>query len=134
MCMSQKKCKASLIFDGRGILNTVEHYPNITVVFTASGENADTRIKKIIDETPNKSSLCVVSSDHEIYRYAQVSRAQTVRSEDFLFDLMTGATSNSKKLTTSRSNKVTKKEAEVREHKPSEVSTSDIEIWKKLFE
>ncbi len=130
----RKKCQATIVFDGKWNLDTVEHYSNVTVVFTTSGEIADTRIKKIIDETPNKSSLCVVSSDREILRYAQVSRTQTMRSEEFLFDLKTDATSNSKKLTKSRSNKGIKKEVEVREHKPNEVSTSDIETWKKLFE
>lgn len=133
MLVSQKKCKATLVFDGRGVLGTAEQHHNVAVVFTASGETADARIKKMIDETPSKSTLCVVSSDNEILRYAQVSRAQSMRSESFLRDLKTITTSDSGKPTKPRSNASIKKERVAKEHKPSEVSASEVEEWKKIF-
>ncbi len=95
MLVSQKKCKATLVFDGRGVLGATESHHNIAVVYTASGESADARIKKMIDETPAKSTLCVVSSDNEVLRYAQVSRAQSMRSEDFLFEINSVSSSSS---------------------------------------
>ncbi|MFN3560743.1 MAG: NYN domain-containing protein [Chloroherpetonaceae bacterium] len=130
MLASQKKCKATLVFDGRGVLGATEQYHNVAVVFTASGETADAYIKKMIDETPNKSALCVVSSDNEILRYAKVSRAQSMLSENFL---KTATTSDSGKPTKSRSNASIKQETTTSEHKPSEVSASEVEEWKKLF-
>ncbi len=132
MLVSQKKCKATLVFDGRGVLGATEQYQNIAVVFTASGETADAYIKKMIDETLSKSTLCVVSSDNEILRYAKISRAQTMPSEHFLRDLKTATGSDSGKQK-SRSNASIKKEREATEHKPSEVSASQVEEWKKLF-
>ncbi len=133
MLVSQKKCKATLVFDGRGVMGATEQYHNVAVVFTASGETADAYIKKMIDEIPSKSTLCVVSSDNEILQYAKVSRAQTIRSENFLCDLQTATMSDSCKPTKPHSNAPIKKEMAAKEHKPSEVSVSEVEEWKKLF-
>jgi predicted RNA-binding protein with PIN domain len=134
MLVSQKKCKATLVFDGRGVLRDTEQYHNVAVVFTASGETADAYIKTMIDATPSKSALCVVSSDNEILQYAKVSRAQTMCSENFLCDLKTATMSDSGKPTKPRSNASIKKESVAKEYKPSEVSTSEVEEWKKLFQ
>jgi predicted RNA-binding protein with PIN domain len=117
----QKKCKATIVFDGKWNLDTVEHYSNVTVIFTASGEIADTRIKKMIDETPNKSSLCVVSSDNEILNYAKASRAKTMRSEDFITELH--AKPNHSSNPTGNN-----------DQKPETPDLEDLDIWKKLFE
>ncbi|MFQ3597419.1 MAG: NYN domain-containing protein [Chloroherpetonaceae bacterium] len=132
--MSQKRSKVTLVFDGRGVLGATEQHHALTIVYTPSGESADARIKKMIDETPAKSSLCVVSSDNEILRYAQVSRAQTMHSEAFLSDLKSISTPEFGKSTKHRSNDSIKTAPAVRENKPSEVSASDIEEWKKLFQ
>jgi len=116
----QKKCKATIVFDGKWNLDTVEHYSNVTVIFTASGEIADTRIKKMIDETPNKSSLCVVSSDGEILRYAKVSCVQSITSEEFITKL---------KPPNDPSNPT-----DDDDQKPDGPDLGDIDSWKKLFE
>ncbi len=120
--MTQKRCKATLVFDGCGVLDRVESYPNLTVVFTASGESADARIKRIIDETPGKASLCVVSSDNEILRYAQVSRTKTMCAETFLLQL-NGTTKP-----------LMPKQASDADTKPDSADLGDFETWKKLFE
>ncbi len=115
----QKKCKATIVFDGKWNLSTVEDYQGIKLVFTPERESADTRIKKIIDETPNKSSLCVVTSDNEILRYAQVSRAKAMRSEEFINLLKPDNPS------TPTNND---------DQKPDGPDLGDIDSWKKLFE
>ncbi|MGQ9805137.1 MAG: NYN domain-containing protein [Chlorobiales bacterium] len=132
--VSQKECRVTLVFDGRGVLGTTEHHRAIDIVYTASGESADARIKKIIDETSKKSTLCVVSSDNEILRYAQVSRVQSMKSEKFLDVLKSVSTPDLGKPMKSRSNASIKKEVAIRERKPDEMSASDVEAWKKLFE
>ncbi len=129
----RKKCKVTIVFDGKWNLGTVEDYQNIKLVFTPERESADTRIKKIIDETPNKSSLCVVSSDGEILRYAQVSRAQPLRSEAFLSDLNSISTSD-KSAANGRATAPVKRERTLSDYKPSGLSLNDIEEWKKLFQ
>lgn len=132
--VSQKKCRVTLVFDGRGVLGTTEHHRAIDVVYTASGENADARIKKMIDEAHSKSTLCVVSSDNEILRYAKVSRAQTMRSETFLAELKSVPTTELNKRAKPHANVSVKKATTLNEHKPETVSASDIEMWKKLFQ
>lgn len=132
--MSQKKCKATLVFDGRGVLGATEQHHALSVVYTASGESADARIKKIIDEASNKSTLCVVSSDLEIRQYAQVSSTQTMRSEEFVVDLKTISKPDSTKPTKSHAKASIKKATNTMEHKPREVSARDVEEWKKLFQ
>ncbi|RME19157.1 MAG: hypothetical protein D6799_01830, partial [Bacteroidetes bacterium] len=61
MLVSQKKCKATLVFDGRGVLRDTEQYHNVAVVFTASGETADAYIKTMIDATHSADLLGVAS-------------------------------------------------------------------------
>lgn len=121
--------KCTLVFDGRGVLGATEQRRNVSIVFTASGESADARIKKMIDEAPNKSALCVVSSDNEILRYAKVSRAQSMRSEEFLSDLNAEPKASSKPKAKRDSASPNRDE-----QKPNAVSSSDIEEWKKIFQ
>jgi len=116
----QKKCKVTIVFDGKWNLGTVEDYQHIKLVFTPECEIADTRIKKIIDETPNKSSLCVVSSDGEILRYAHVSRVQSMTSEEFIAELKPPDTPSTP--------------TDDDDQKPNGSDLGDIESWKKLFE
>lgn len=128
---AKKKCSATLVFDGNGLLETTERYQNIVVIYTPSGVSADTRIKRMIDETLAKSTLCVVSSDNEILNYAKISQAKTMNSEKFLSDLNAVVSPDCK---SRQHSQASEKKATTEEHKPSEVSASDIEKWKELFE
>ncbi len=132
-CTVQRKCKVTLVFDGRGMFGTTEPYQHIIIVYTASGETADARIKKMIDEIPTKSTLCVVSSDNEILQYAKVSRAQSMRSEEFLAHLKPDSTGNLAKPKKHRSTQSLNKESTTND-KPSTVSSSEVEELKRLFQ
>jgi predicted RNA-binding protein with PIN domain len=118
---TRKKCNATIVFDGKWVLENVVQNDYVEVVFSTSGENADTRIKRIIDETPNKSSLCVVSSDNEILNYAKVSRAKTMISEDFIAEL--NAKPDNPSMPTGND-----------DQKPDNLDLGDLDRWKKLFE
>lgn len=83
---SSKRASVYVVFDGNSNLTYLNSYstPNIRVLFSKKSQKADILIKKIIDESKNKSLITVISSDHEVYQYAKVSRCKAIKSEEFL--------------------------------------------------
>lgn len=118
--IGRKKIKATIVYDGRWILGAAQTLGNLEIVFTADGETADSRIKKMIDDASGQKSLCVISSDNAILRYAEISRVATMRSEDFLAELSS--------METKRGGKPKPRA----ESKP-DCDAAEIEEWKKAF-
>jgi len=83
---SSKRASVYLVFDGVSNFTHFNPYstPKIRVLFSKKNQKADILIKKIIDESQNKSLITVISSDHEVYQYAKVSRCKAIKSEEFL--------------------------------------------------
>lgn len=117
-----KRCQFTVIYDGRGVLGGVSQQNGLTILFTASGETADARIKSMIDQESSKSRLCVITSDNDILRYARASRVAIMRSETFLTELGALKQSLSPNAPTRRA-----------DPKPSTLSAKELEEWKKLF-
>lgn len=60
-------CKINLIFDGHLIPNnngSKDEYPNVKVVYTKTGETADSFIEKSINNLGRKIEVSVVTSDN----------------------------------------------------------------------
>ncbi len=125
------KCDITVVYDGRGTIGAEDTNGVIKIIFTPAGESADTRIKRLIDDSTSTSRLKIVSSDLSIRQYAKLSGVETVSSEDFLKELATTLDKraqpaprlgNPKRLGDDR---VT--------DKPATLSDADLEEWKKLF-
>lgn len=84
-----KKTKITVVFDGfppdwncsRSLNRT---FDSVTIVFTGSESDADTKIRRMISEARNRRRWIVVSSDRAVHGFARVSGIQALRSEDFL--------------------------------------------------
>jgi predicted RNA-binding protein with PIN domain len=143
---AKQKRAVELIYDGRGVLGTSGTIGNdVRVVFTAGGETADTYIKSRIDalRAGGKTHALVVSSDMSIMDYARLSRICVVRSELFLNDLNSAASQpednsfqKTASLKTGAASFVAKSKLAKPTHverKPTELSDSELDEWKKLF-
>lgn len=78
-----KNNKITIVFDGREDVFTLKRYLGVEIIFT-KGEIADERIKKIIDKSPNKKILVVISDDNEIKYFAKSQGVKVIGAEDFL--------------------------------------------------
>jgi len=114
---SSKRASVYVVFDGNSDLTYLNSYrtPNIRVLFSKKNQKADILIKKIIDESKNKSLITVISSDHEVYQYAKVSRCKAIKSEEFLKKMKT--------YTIDYENKI----------KNHNLTEDEINFWKNIF-
>lgn len=75
----------SVVFDGA----PDEHFPDgtryrgVQVFYAARGSNADERIKRIVDNSRERRTLIVVTSDRELAAYVRQCGARVVRAGDF---------------------------------------------------
>ena len=79
-----RKNAVTIVFDGQpgfGGFDIAAKYPR--VIFT-SGETADDRIKKIVEQAKNKKNIVVVSDDKEIQFYVRSLGAKIMAVADFL--------------------------------------------------
>ncbi|PIE33451.1 hypothetical protein CSA56_11635 [candidate division KSB3 bacterium] len=86
-CAKVKK-SVTLIFDGNYFVhhaNRKRRYGRVTVIYTSSIYTADDAIKKMVkkQETRRRKSMLVVSSDREVFDYAQSHGTKVSLSEDF---------------------------------------------------
>lgn len=120
-CISLK-IKATIVYDGMGVLASSERNSNLDIEFTPDGKTADSRIKELVDRFYPKKSVLVISSDHSIQQYAKLSGFKTIHSEIFIQESTSGRSSNKPINKT-----FTQKE------KPTNVSDSEVQKWLKLF-
>jgi predicted RNA-binding protein with PIN domain len=75
----------AVVFDG----TPDEHFPDgasfmgVRVFYAERGSNADERIKRMVDESRERRTLWVVTSDRALADYVRRSGAQVVRAGDF---------------------------------------------------
>ncbi|MDP2653028.1 MAG: NYN domain-containing protein [Candidatus Omnitrophota bacterium] len=75
--------RVTVVFDGQpGIVGNVRG-GEVAVVFS-SGESADDRIKRIVDESGNKRSCVVVTDDRDVQYYVRSLGARVVGVAEFL--------------------------------------------------
>ncbi|MGH9901232.1 MAG: NYN domain-containing protein, partial [Pyrinomonadaceae bacterium] len=75
----------SVVFDGA----PEEHFPDgasymgVGVFYAARGSDADERIKRMVEESRERRTLVVVTSDRALADYVRRCGARTVRAGDF---------------------------------------------------
>lgn len=74
--------KIMLIVDGT-ISNINNYHKNISIIESLN-ITADNKIKEIVESSPLKNKLEVVSSDTEVYNFARMNGINVILSEDFL--------------------------------------------------
>lgn len=80
-----KGTRVAVVFDGA----PEPHFPDgsgfrgVRVYYGARGSNADERIKQIVEETRERRTLTVVTSDRALADYVRRLGAQVLRSGDF---------------------------------------------------
>ncbi len=121
------KSKATIVYDGKGILPHCELNSLLTIEFTPSGKSADNRIKELIDKKRGKGNALIVSSDSSIQQYAKLSGFKYVLSEQFIKE--------AEGITKEKKHKNLKSHSTLNpnQEKPSTVSQSDVANWLKLF-
>lgn len=68
---------------------TTSPHPSIKLV---ASNHADTTIKHMVAQTPNKSKCVVVSSDTEVFNYARIHAVEAIQSKEFIQELLVLAT------------------------------------------
>jgi len=75
-----KKYKVTIHFDG--FKNIPINIPNITIVYSDTKE-ADSNIRRQIEQSKNPRQLILVSSDHALQNFARACTCEVLPSEDF---------------------------------------------------
>lgn len=75
-----KKLKVTIHFDG--FKNLPINIPNITIVYSDTKE-ADSYIRRQIEQSKNPRKLILVSSDHDLQNFARACACEVLPSEDF---------------------------------------------------
>ena len=73
----------TVVFDGQQGLGGCPSGENPHVIFT-SWESADDKIKRLVDEAPNRKNIVVVTEDREIKYYVRAAGAQVLGVREFL--------------------------------------------------
>ena len=81
----QKNRKGTLHFDG--FENVPIKVNKLRIIYSGKA-TADEKIKEEIEKSTNRSSLIIISSDHNIIEFAKVCRCRSILSEIFGKSLM----------------------------------------------
>lgn len=80
----RRKFRCTIVFDGSPPANSSKQSPHAPVhVMYSFPHSADAKIKQIIEQSKNRSSLVIISSDREILNFARVCSCQTHTSKHF---------------------------------------------------
>jgi len=80
-----RRVRVDVVFDGA----PEEHFPDgasyrgIRVLYAARGSNADERIKRLVEESRERRTLFVVTSDRALADYVRRCGARVIRSGEF---------------------------------------------------
>lgn len=113
----QSKADITVVFDGQR--SSLTSQSGITVRFSNLPNKADEMIKKMVDQNKKAQEITVVSSDNEILKFAKGCGCKTERSEDFYKKIAQSQTAGPVK--------------ELGEKNDPQLSSKEIEEWKKLF-
>ena len=80
-----KRVKVAVVFDGapEEFFRDGSSYKGVRVFYAERGSNADERIKQQVEESRERRTLIVVTSDRELAAYARNCGAQVLRSGEF---------------------------------------------------
>jgi predicted RNA-binding protein with PIN domain len=80
-----RKVSVAVVFDGAPEPHFADgaKYRGVRVFYAARGSNADERIKQMVEETRERRTLLVVTSDRALADYVRRCGAQVIRSGDF---------------------------------------------------
>jgi hypothetical protein len=112
------KAEITVVFDGQK--TSLSSQSGIHIRFSSLPGKADEMIKKLVDQNDKAREITVVSSDQEIMRYAKGCGCKVERSEKFYAAI--GRTANT----------TTVKDLE--EKNDPQLSSKEIDEWKKLFD
>ena len=80
----QRKFRCTIVFDGSSPANSSKQSPHAPVhVVYSFPHSADTKIKQMIEQSKNRLSLVIISSDREILNFARVCSCHTHTSKHF---------------------------------------------------
>ncbi len=74
-----------LVFDGKSQFHDLpnKETPKLKIVFSDTGETADTRICQVLDSLPENRKRLVVSDDNSVYNNARSHKATPMKVADF---------------------------------------------------
>src|SRR5262249_42762057 len=80
-----KKARITVVFDGRPDrgLPEASAFRGVKILFAEPGGDADARIAKIVEATPDRSGLTVVTSDRSLQFRVRSRGASVIRSGEF---------------------------------------------------
>ncbi len=79
------RVRVEVVFDGAPDEHFSDgaRYKGVTLFYAARGSNADERIKRMVDNSRERRTLIVVTSDRELGGYARQSGARVIRAGEF---------------------------------------------------
>jgi len=80
-----KKARLTVVFDGAPDQMVPEGsaFRGVKVLYADRGSDADTRIERLVESSPNKRGLTVVTSDRRLASAVRSSGATVIRSGEF---------------------------------------------------
>jgi predicted RNA-binding protein with PIN domain len=81
-----KRVRLSVVFDGapNPFFPDGAKYRGITVFYARRGSNADERIKRLVNQSRERRTLIVVTSDRALAQYVRRCGAQTISAQEFI--------------------------------------------------
>lgn len=77
--------RAILVFDGAPFRTELgdQDLGRVKIRFPFEGEDADSVIRRVLDETPRPAEIVVVTSDRALYSYARTRGASVLRAHEW---------------------------------------------------
>jgi predicted RNA-binding protein with PIN domain len=117
------KYKFLVFFDS--IQQLFPKYSTISLKWSSQGEDADTLIKKYVENSSKASTLTIVSSDSEVISNAKVHNCSVMTSEEFLAII--------KPTTLKKSDSLQSKVSQSKSEKPNRITKKEMIEFKELF-
>ena len=80
-----KKARVTAVFDGApdSMMPEGSAFRGVKVLYADRGSDADTRIERLVESSPNKRGLTVITSDRRLASAVRSSGATVIRSGEF---------------------------------------------------
>lgn len=75
--------KATLVFDGAPFRSGAQVLGGLRLLFPRIGQDADTVIRALVDDSPSPASWTVVTSDKALYSYVRTRGAKVMRAHEW---------------------------------------------------
>ncbi|MDT5062260.1 MAG: uncharacterized protein QOH63_2719 [Acidobacteriota bacterium] len=93
-----RRVRVAVVFDGAPEKHFADgaSYKGIHIFYSERGSNADERIKQLVEESRERRTLLVVTSDRALADYVRRCGAQVIRSGEFRKKMEDAAADNSR--------------------------------------